>query len=548
LIVPGLGDSIVSRQVQRIVLAALFVFAVSPLFGSQASQSPQAPGTGTITGTVRDVDGWPKQFAQVAVLGTKLTDVTDPFGEYRIEDVAPGEHRLRVSFLGYAPAETTVVVKSGVEISVDFTIRTTVVALKGLNLSVRDGVAGLSMFHDWVPLRSAHRFPSDEQIVGWNSFAARLHRELAPSGGNLVHSPFCVTATSALLLRAARGETAREIEQALQTKQDGEELLTGLGWIGSFLSQSTMVLGDTWTMANGAWFDRAVTPRSDYVESIGSDPADTVGVLDFQGAPEEARTAINDWVRKQTGDRIPDILAPEAVNRGTAIVLASALYLHARWLDPFGKSETRDEPFWVSGYDPINVPTMRSASKIPYGNVADAQVVRLDYRGSDIGMVIVLPGSRDGLAGIERRLDGPLIHELREVLKTREVDLRLPRWRMESRWDLIPVLRALGVSKVFEEGRCDLSRAIESKDLAKRVYVSSAVHAATIEVDEEGAEASAATAIATTLSAMDWEEPVAVHVDHPFLWWIQENTTGTILFMGRVVDPRSQGTGVTRQE
>ncbi len=526
------------RQIQKILFVILIVVAVSPLLGLQDSESPLARAPGTISGTVRDVDGMPKQYAQVTVLGTKLADTTNPFGEFRIENVPPGEHRLRVSFLGYAPAETTVVVKGGAEAAIAFTIRTTIVAPP--LVTARNGVASFRIDKwDWVPLRSIHLFPRPEQVAGWDAFAARLHRELAPSGGNLVHSPFCVTAASALLMRAAHGETAREIAQALQTKQDGEELLTGLGWIGSFLSQSTTVLGDSWNMANGAWFDRAVAPHGDYVESIGSDPADTVGVLDFQGAPEEARTAINDWVRKQTGDRIPDILAPEAVHRETAIVLASALYLHARWLDPFGKGETRDEPFWVNGSDPISVPTMRSASKISYGNVADAQVVRLDYRGSDIGMVIVLPGSRDGLAGIERRLDGPLIKELREVLKTREVDLRLPRWKMESRWDLIPVLRALGVSKVFEEGRCDLSRAIESEYLAKRVYVSSAVHAATIEVDEEGAEASAATAHIATMSAMDWEEPVSVHIDHPFLWWIQENTTGTILFMGRVVDPRA---------
>jgi serpin B len=538
LIVPGLGDSIVPRQIQRIILAILIVFAVSPLLGLQDSESPPTPATGTITGTVRDGEGQPKHFANVILLQTHLGAMADTVGRYQIANVPAGEYRARASFLGYEPAETTIVVKEGTETAVDFVLR----CLVAPGPVMRDGVLGTIMGSVWEPLR---RLSDGDPHPISETFAAQLHREFASEGGNVIHSPLCVAAACGLLLRGARGETAREIADMLHTEADATTLLATLDTLRAFLDSSIGAHGDEWSTANAAWFDNDVPLRPDFVDAIHSTPTDTVAAIDFAGAPDESRDAINRWARDGTRGRIPEILPPGSVDRTTVLVLANAVYLRARWLHPFAEHRTADELFWVKGTDSTRVPTMQSTEQLPYGETGDAQVVRLDYRGEDIGMVIVLPRTRDGFAELEQGLDAPTIEELRASLAPTRVELHLPRWRAASDWDIIPILQSLGISRAFRLGECQLFGAIADPGMARQVFVSGVFHAATVDVYEQGTEASAVTAIAAgrgLVRRLENAPPIPVHVDHPFLWWIQENTTGTILFMGRVVDPRAAGT------
>jgi serpin B len=465
--------------------------------------------------------------------------MADTAGRYRIASVPAGEYRARASFLGYEPAETTIVVMEGTEASVDFVLR----SLVAPGPVMRDGVLGTIMGSVWEPLR---RRPDRDPHPISETFVAQLHQEFASEGGNVIHSPLCVAAACGLLLRGARGETAREIAEMLQVDPDGTAFLSELDTLRVHLETCVDGQGDQWDMANGAWFDRGMRLRSDFVESVRSMPTDTVAALDFSGSPERGRGVINEWVRRQTHDRVPEILPRGSIGNLAVLVLANAVYLHARWLHAFSKSGTADEFFWIEGTDSTAVPTMQSTWRLPYGEVEGAQVIRLDYRGGEIGMVIVLPRERQGLDALERSLDAGTIAALRDSLALRLIELHMPRWKMEARWNLIPAMQHMGVSSAFSGARCDLSRAFEGEGLG--ACVSYATHVATVDVDEEGTEAAAAAAIVVTMSTTPTARSLPLHIDHPFLWWIQENTTGTILFMGRVVDPRSQGTGVTRQE
>jgi serpin B len=191
----------------------------------------------------------------------------------------------------------------------------------------------------------------------------------------------------------------------LHTEADATNFLSALDTLRIFLEASTGAQGDQWSMANGAWFADDVRLRQDFVASVRSTPADTVAAMDFSSAPESSRNAINRWIREGTHGKVRELLAPGSIRSSTALVLANATYLHARWPRPFEVRQTVDETFWVKGTDSTNVPTMHSTMEMPYGADENAQVVRLDYRGRDIGLVIVLPRFRDG-----SRVEGRLTH------------------------------------------------------------------------------------------------------------------------------------------
>ncbi len=518
-----------TRTLHLAPFAVLLLLVAAPAPVARAQTGPSARPAGTIAGTVRGAeDGRPIRFANVILLGTRLGAMADTTGQFRMANVPPGSYVLRATFLGYASVETPCVVGEGREATIDFALRCTL---------PRPDPRYAQLGIEPMRIRSDSRPPLAPTPVVSDEFTARLHQELARHGGNSIHSPLCVAASCGLLLRGARGETAGEIIAVLHAQEGAPRFLSTLDTLRAYLDVITFTTGGQWRLANGAWFDGKLRLREGFMESARSIPADTVAAIDFSGAPEQGRNAINRWARDGTRGRIPELIPVGSIDVSTALVLANTVFFRSRWLHPFAEGLTADETFWVGQTDSTKVPTMQSTMETLYGETDDEQVVRLDYRGGNIGMMIVLPRARDGLTDLERRLDAHAIAAVRGCAGPSRVELHLPRWRAASEWDLVPVLQDIGISRAFRPGECDLLGAIEDPMAAGQLHVSGAFHAAAVDAYEEGTEASAATAHIATGSTMEWEEPVVVRVDHPFLWWIQENTTGTILFMGRVVDP-----------
>jgi serpin B len=259
--------------------------------------------------------------------------------------------------------------------------------------------------------------------------------------------------------------------------------------------------------------------------------------VDYAADPDRARAAINAWVAARTRGRIPELLAPEMVTQLTRFGLVNAVYFKGSWAQHFATAKTRPGAFHRLDGSSANVPTMHGQIPGEYAHSDGWQAIRLWYAGGRTVMTIVIPD--DGrFTEVERTLDGQLLSRLASDDADWEFDrltLALPRWSAATSVDLKSALPQLGVRALFKAppgpGSADLD-GIASDNL----FVGAAIQKATITVDENGTEAAAATAV---MGGTTGGSPVArtLAIDRPFLYLVTDQASGTVLFMGRVLDP-----------
>jgi serpin B len=251
--------------------------------------------------------------------------------------------------------------------------------------------------------------------------------------------------------------------------------------------------------------------------------------LDFARDPEGSRARMNAWVEQATEHKVVDLIAPGQVGARTTLVATNAAYLRAQWIETFSETLTQPAPFFAPR-GKVEVPMMQDTAHHAFGELQGTRVLELAYVGGCLAMRLAVPADERGLARTES-----LASELLTLpLRTARVHLSMPRFRCESRFTLEEPLSAMGLASVFRYGDADLS----GIDGTRELYVSSVVHKAFVNVDEKGTEAAAATAVVTVWGAAIRSEPtVEVRIDRPFLFWIIDQPTGTVLFAGRVVDP-----------
>lgn len=384
---------------------------------------------------------------------------------------------------------------------------------------------------------------------GCNAFAVDLHRRLAATreGGNVLASPASIYLAMAMARVGARGETAIEMERALHLPGSNLEEISGsIGGLVSVLTRPAEGGGpagaDTasayrMSIANALWGQEGRRLEPSFVETLASAFGSEHHEVDFIGDAEAARREINRWTAERTQGRIEEIVPPGVLGSATRLVLTNALYFKAAWFHPFNGGATSDGPFYVGGGEsPAAVPTMRMRERFRYAEDERVQVVELPYSTGDVSALVILPKERNGLAAIERTITAEELDRwMTGEKEDRSVDLQLPRFRFTSEFDLGATLQAMGIRRAFTDA-ADFSGITREEAL----QISAVLHEAFVAVDENGTEAAAATSVAITLTAIPAPvEPVAVHVDHPFLFVIRHDATGAILFLGRVADPRS---------
>ncbi len=329
--------------------------------------------------------------------------------------------------------------------------------------------------------------------------------------------------------------------------------------------------------ANAVWVERSFALQAPYREVI-AEHYKTGGVkpVDFVGDPEAGRRTINDWVAAQTAQRIQDLLAPETVDESTRLVLTNAVHFLGEWLEPFDGARTRIEKFALRDGGQTDAALMRARktdgvkyaafhsdgspfatpAMIAPGNAGASghypengfQLVELPYRGGALSMQILLPASVDGLPKLEALLLPQNLERWNAALETRSVDVALPKFRLETGYELSQVLQQLGMQRAFVnpidiEGGAKFDGISASDDPSRRLYIGAVVHKAFVQVDEKGTEAAAATAVAQLagagLPAMVPFMPV-FRADRPFVFLIRENGSGAVLFLGRLARPAPQ--------
>jgi serpin B len=265
---------------------------------------------------------------------------------------------------------------------------------------------------------------------------------------------------------------------------------------------------------------------------------------DFQTAPDASRDTINKWVEVQTEKRIKDLLPPKSITADTRMVLVNAIYFLADWMSQFEKEATWDRPFHVTATDERRVPTMNQAGRFRLAKADGVKVLELPYKGGDAAMLVILPDAVDGLAAVEQSLDAAKLGAWREALApVDEVIVALPKFTIDPAEpiELVPALKALGMSLAFDPQTADFTGIGIPPDPSRRLFIGAVFHKAFVKVDEKGTEAAAATAVVMPegAGAAPGPPPVQFIADHPFLFAIVDQSSGLILFLGRVVEPKA---------
>jgi len=378
---------------------------------------------------------------------------------------------------------------------------------------------------------------ADEAVVvkGNNELALDLYAQLRSQEGNLFFSPNSISTALAMTYTGARGQTAEEMKKTLHFSLEQDRLP------GAFASLVKELIGENQKrayqlhVANALWGQKGHPFLADYLKVTHDSYGAGLREVDF-AASEAARRTINDWVEKQTNDKIKDLIPSGVLDVDTRLVLTNAIYFKGNWARPFKKSQTRDDAFFVAADKKVTVPLMNDRADFKYLDQAEFQALELPYEGKDLSMVVLLPRKVGDLAGFEEHLTAAKLAEWLPKMQSREVAVTLPKFKMTVKFELQDILARMGMPSAFDPDKADFSRMDGQKDL----FISAVIHKAYVDVNEEGTEAAAATAVVAKHEAMI-QVPPAFRADHPFVFAIRDNRNGSILFLGRVVNPKQDG-------
>jgi serpin B len=396
--------------------------------------------------------------------------------------------------------------------------------------------AGLS----WCLSAHAGTLPSGNMqnvVAGNTEFAVDLYGKLRTQDGNLFFSPYSISTALAMTYGGARGETAKQMAQTLHFDLPERELAPAFGDMENSLNAVQAQGHVRLAVANSLWPQKGYTFRADYLDLCEKYYGTSIRPVDYIGDTEGARQTINGWVEAKTNDKIVDLLKPGMLDAATRLVLVNAIYFKGNWVHKFDPARTQDEPFHVSSETIVTAPLMRQTSNFGYAEFPDLQVLELPYEGNEVSMVVLLPRAMAGLGKLEEQLTAEKLAMWTAQMENQKVAVYLPTFKATSEFSLAGTLSAMGMPDAFIYGKADFSGMDGTQDL----YISKVIHKAYVDVDEEGTEAAAATAVTVDFGmAMPRPEaPIPVfRADHPFLFLIRDNQTGSVLFLGRVMDPK----------
>lgn len=356
-----------------------------------------------------------------------------------------------------------------------------------------------------------------------NAFAVQLYDKLASRAGNILFSPYSISAALAMTYAGARGNTAKEIRAALDFRFDRTRLSKAFRSSNRKLIAAVAASGQKLNIADGLCLTRGEVSHNYKTLLKNYYDAEI-----FSGG----LARINGWVKQKTEGKIPRIL--KQLNPDSVCVILNAIYFKGIWKSRFQKDLTTDAPFTVSSAKQLTVPFMHQQNgfKMLFGN--DFRAVSIPYKNDALSMVVLLPNASGGLAGLEKQMTpeslGKWIVEL-DKQPVRRIDLYLPKFTLKTDYNLKPLLKAMGMNEAFTR-KADFSAISGPKG---DVWISQIVHKAFVKVNEQGSEAAGASAVEIVTRSMPFH--LKFLADHPFVFLIKDNRTGIILFIGRVADP-----------
>jgi serpin B len=404
-------------------------------------------------------------------------------------------------------------------------------------------VMGVNCYGAVDPNRNDGSNDIKEAVAGNSDFAFALYGKLKddpnatkPKGkpnGNLFFSPYSISTALAMTYAGASGNTEKQMAETLHFTLTVKRLYPALGALQKQLIQENKSRGYRLLMANALWLQKGEPLMKEFLDVTKDYYGAGISQLDFINETENSRKKINNWVEEKTEDKIKDLIPPNGVDPNTKLVLTNAIYFKGDWKTKFRWWRTRRMDFNVSAKDKIKIRLMHLKEIFRYYEDEKMQVLELPYKSDELSMLVLLPKEIESIKEVEDTLTTEGLNALLSKMWNAKVDVYFPRFKMTwGTFVLNNTLAALGMPDAFDPEKADFSGMNGKKNL----WIDNVFHKAWIEVNEKGTEAAAATAVgmyrkgAAGLSAV-------FRVDHPFIFIIKDNRTGSILFMGRVMNP-----------
>lgn len=360
-------------------------------------------------------------------------------------------------------------------------------------------------------------------------FALDLYNQLRLEDGNLFFSPYSVSVALAMTYAGARGETESQMARVMRFDLPQNDLHPAFASLQKIIADAEAKGNIQLKVANSLWPQTGYPFLETYLNLVKAHYGVSITALDYVNNAEATRQIINNWVEGQTEKKIRELIAKGKLDALTRLVLTNAIYFKGDWATQFDVKMTEDDDFW-SPQSKVKVPMMTRQGVYRYTETDDLQILELPYKGNTLSMLVLLPHDKDGLPRIENQLTPASLSKATTRMFEQDVIVHLPKFKVESAFTLNDVLVTLGMSDAFND-KADFS----GMDGSKWLSIGFVLHKAFIDVNEEGTEAAAATVV--IMRSKGISSPAEFRADHPFLFLIRENQTGSILFMGKVVKP-----------
>jgi serpin B len=389
-------------------------------------------------------------------------------------------------------------------------------------------------------------------VADTNAFSMTLYDRLvrAEPEANAVVSPLSVSTALAMAEAGARGETREQMRSALRYSLGEDRLHAAFEALLAALSEREAAIDpDTLpeeyaedddpvpfqlSLVNAVWGQASYPFRAAYLDLLDAHYGGGFRDVNYVADPEAARETINAWVDEQTAGRIEELLPRDALDEYTRLVLTNAVFFAANWQHPFPVEDTGPAPFHPLDGEPVAVSTMSRENRAPYVEIEGVQALDLPYVGNEVSMLLVLPPAGEFRA-VEEGFSADRLDRIVDALEKRRGRIALPRFEFGGEFALKQPLTAMGMPVAFDRKRADFSGMADLAATGERLFVDDVYHDTFVAVDETGTEAAAATGVVVGTET-GGPDPFAFVADRPFLFFVRDRPTGTVLFAGRVVD------------
>lgn len=376
-------------------------------------------------------------------------------------------------------------------------------------------------------------------VTSNNQFALALYGKLHKTGDaseNIFFSPYSISTALAMTYAGARGKTATQMAKTLHFSLPADQLHPAFQSLMAATTRTTKTNKINLAIANALWAQKNYHFLPGFIELNRKFYGTGIKEVDYIKDYEAARKTINQWVENNTNNKIQKLIPSSILNSATRLVLTNAIYFKGTWNTRFEKGATSNQPFHLLQGGNAIIPLMKTTAQFGYYENPDFQALELPYKGKQISMVVVLPRKMDGLKEIEKKLNASWLERQLHNLPQTKVEVYLPKFKTTATFQLKKELSEMGMPLAFSDG-ADFSGMTGKRELK----ISEVIHKAFVEVNEEGTEAAAATAVMMTRGAGTHQPPPVpiFRADHPFTFLIRDRVTGSILFMGRLLNPNA---------